>query len=361
MTLNLKILPFDTHASSVCLIEPSAIWLSFAKGDCEKVSQDRFLKTHVWHNTTLITHTSGALNDFYSRSLSRTKIGESQIMDFEEKQQPLFFHPKHIIGSTGLLALALQDYLTTDIEFMIAIFENKIILTHFEQSKIKDLNNITLPKNTLPHETLSLIIPKLLQFGIRLGESHCQFFHIQEKQPWAEELEYAMGISKDRQHLINQLAPWLIDTWWMRQNATTPSQKNIPMPIIQSTWLFATTIISAIIWAMQPSSMTKAISQQYLNPDILGQLTPLATAARVGPQEILELLRNTPKSSRIKYLKWQNNQVTLKGQSQHSADAHALQKALYKKLNLPFSKLPLKFTEIQDKNISSNWTIGEES
>lgn len=95
--------------------------------------------------------------------------------------------------------------------------------------------------------------------------------------------------------------------------------------------------------------MTKAITQQYLNPDILGQLTPLATAARVGPQEILELLRNTPKSSRIKYLKWQNNQVTLKGQSQHSADAHALQKALYKNSIYHSQNYPLNLLKYKTK------------
>ena len=335
------------------------VWISSEMGVSQKVSWDEFTQLYVWHNTTFIANTSGSIVAI-GPSLSFTAVGEATIIDSEPHIEKLPFHPKQVIGCMGLIGLAIRSYLAHDNEFCLLTFKQKIVLMRFSQKKLIDMSSFNPPQNIQENEALSIIIPQLLQFGIRFGDSHCQLFQIENQHTWTTSLIDALSIPKSKHHTIKNLGPWLINTWWEHKDVITPSKKNLPLPVISNRLMMGLAVLWLTLWAAQTTTPQITVTKiPAANPQILGTLTSLGLQSKSGPQALLQKIQNIPETSRIELLVWENDKIYLSGYSHQSADPHIIQKTLHEGLNIPFSELSLTYSDMRNKKTISKWAIGE--
>ncbi len=354
----------------VCYIEQNKILLASSESEYQHLSFDAFNKSQLKYNAWLIAAVSSAYlqEDYSNQPLSITTVTDTSVYDYApnplNQHINLNFNPQGTVGSAGLFCLGLSIYNKNDTEHMIVMLKDRILVAFFSEFKLQELNVIKLRYTEDSNALLSQMIPKLIQLGIRIGDSSCLLFyqHGDYSKKTINAICKPLHIANENCHHIDSYPKWLMKTWISHREKVKPFKISIPLPILPNTSIVLLAIIWSLLWVtnhfVQVSSPPK--SEKNVDTSIMGSLNHLGVLAKKSPLLAFEVMKQIPSSSQLIVMSWQPNKIFLKGTSQKANEAHLIQSLIHNELKRPFSMLPLKFQKTNDKrSLFSKWHIGE--
>ena len=348
-------------------------WVSTNGEKAVKIKPKELKKHYTWHNTWLLCAPSTASEQPDESNidlLSTTPLGDKAIYDYGPNPLTNFadklrFIPRGIIGTIGLATAALSKIKRPGDEFILLLLKDRMILNQYSGDNLKKARSIKLRQTDNITSLLSTLIPKLIQSGIRLGQSKCQLIYIKDefKQKTIESIQNPLSLKKSDITTIPSYADFVMAAWWEQTIKPQPAYNSFSLPQLGSFWLlFLGVIVLGLVCANQMLPNITTVQEQQgtlTNNNIIGALNAEGKSAKIGGKDSLLSLKYIPANSWLTNFRWRpGKKIFIEGFSQKQVNAYKIQESMSKKMAVPISDLELKFYGISS-NGDIRWSLGE--